>query len=190
MGSATYDELKGPDLDDAHWYPAPLPLPTGGEHIPLDPNAEVTVGEGEVRVTIPRFSLAHDTFQPADSAKYLVFSTGQFELAPDRPATFAVDLAIKNIGGDPGDYRLAQAAFQAFDFEKSKRVFAVCGTSTRVLAARGERTSPSTTWSSRLTRTSTMTSRGFALARSGSTGAARRPPGRWTATRSTRPKAL
>ena len=46
MGSATYDELKGPDLDDAHWYPAPLPLPTGGEHIPLDPNAELAVGDG------------------------------------------------------------------------------------------------------------------------------------------------
>jgi len=25
-------------------------------------------------VTIPRFSLSHDTFQPADSAKYLIFS--------------------------------------------------------------------------------------------------------------------
>jgi hypothetical protein len=24
---------------------------------------------------------------------------------PDRPATFAVDLAVKNIGGDPADFR-------------------------------------------------------------------------------------
>jgi hypothetical protein len=28
-------------------------------------------------------------------------------LPPDRPATFAVDLAVANIGGDPGDYRRA-----------------------------------------------------------------------------------
>jgi hypothetical protein len=33
----TYDELSGPDLDDARWIPARLPLPTGGEHVPLDP---------------------------------------------------------------------------------------------------------------------------------------------------------
>jgi hypothetical protein len=91
-GFVTYDELNGPGLDPGRWSPARLPLPTGGEHLPLDPNAELTVGEGEVQVTIPRFSLAHDSFQPADSAKYLIFSTRQFELPPDRPASFAVDL--------------------------------------------------------------------------------------------------
>ena len=133
-GFVIYDELRGPDLDAARWSPARLPFPTGGEHIPLDPNAELAVGEGEVRVTIPRFSLSHDTFQPADSAKYLIFSTGQFEVTPERPATFAVDLAVQNIAGDPGDFRRGMAAFHAFDFEVSKRVFAVCGTSTRVFA--------------------------------------------------------
>ena len=130
----TYDELRGPHLDAARWSPARLPLPTGGEHIPLDPNAELAVGEGEVRVTIPRFSLSHDTFQPADSAKYLIFSTRQFELPPDRPATFAVDLAVKNLGGEPEDFRRGMVAFQVFDLDVSKRVFSVCGTSTRVLA--------------------------------------------------------
>ena len=29
-GSVTYDELKGPYLDAAHWSPARLPLPRGG----------------------------------------------------------------------------------------------------------------------------------------------------------------
>ena len=130
----TYDELTGPDLDAARWSPARLPLPTGGEQIPLDPNAELAVGEGEVRVTIPRFSLSHDRFQSADSPKYLTFSTAQFELPPDRPATFAVDLAVKNIGGEPGDYRTGMAAFHVFDLAVTKRVFAACGTSTRVFA--------------------------------------------------------
>ena len=132
-GFVMYDELRGSDLDVAHWGPARLPLPTG-EHIPLDPNAEVAVGDGEVRVTIPRFSLSHDRFQSADSPKYLVFSTREFELPPDRPATFAVDMAVENIGGEPGDYRRGMAAFHVFDLTVSKRVFAVCGTSTRVLA--------------------------------------------------------
>jgi hypothetical protein len=132
-GFMPYDELRGPDLDAEYWGPARLPLPTG-EHVPVDPNAEVAVGDGEVRVTIPRFSLSHDEFQAADSPKYLVFSTREFELPPDRPATFAVDLAVENIGGEPGDYRRGLAAFHVFDLAASKRVFAVCGTSTRVLA--------------------------------------------------------
>jgi hypothetical protein len=131
-GFVTYDELSGPELDAAYWDPARLPLPTG-EHVPLDPNAELVVGEGEVRVSIPRFSLSHDEFQPADSPKYLTYSTRQWELPPDRPATFAVDLAVENIGGEPGDYRRGMAAFHVFDLE-TQRVFAVCGTSTRVLA--------------------------------------------------------
>jgi hypothetical protein len=133
-GFVIYDELEGPHLDAALWSPARLPFPTGGEHLALDPNAELTVGQGEVQVTIPRFSISHDTFQPADSAKYLVFSTRHFPLPEDRPATFAVDLAVDNIGGDPGDFRRGLAAFHAFDFVVSKRVFAACGTSTRVLA--------------------------------------------------------
>ena len=53
-GFIVYDELGGPDLDATRWSPARLPLPTGGDHLPLDPNAELAVGEGEVRVTIPR----------------------------------------------------------------------------------------------------------------------------------------
>jgi Family of unknown function (DUF6081) len=133
-GFVTYDELRGPDLDAARWSPARLPLPAGGEHIPRDPNAELAVGGGEAHVMIPRFSLAHERFQPADSAKYLMFSTHRFDLPPDRPATFAVDLAVTNIGGEPGDYRRAMAAFQVFDFDVSRRAFSVCGTSSRVFA--------------------------------------------------------
>jgi hypothetical protein len=130
----TYDELAGPDLDEAHWSPARLPLPTGGEHAPLDPNAELTVGDGEVRVRIPRFSLSHNEFQAVDSVKYLILSTREFELPPDRPVTFAADLAVENIGGDPTDYRRGIAAFQLADMGETRRVFSITGTSTRVFA--------------------------------------------------------
>jgi hypothetical protein len=126
-GFVIYDELEGPELDAARWITARLPLPTGGEHVALDPGAEVAVGGGEVRVTIPRFSLAH-------SAKYLIFSTRRFGLPADRPATFAVDMAVENIGGDPADYRRGMASFAVFDLEVSKRVFVVDGTSSRVFA--------------------------------------------------------
>jgi Family of unknown function (DUF6081) len=134
IGFVTYDELEGPDLDEARWTPARLPLPTGHEHVPVDSNAELVVGGGEMRVSIPRFSLSHDTFQAVDSPKYLMFSTRQFELPADRPVTFAVDMAVENVGGEPADYRSGMAAFHVFDLAVTKRVFAVTGTSTRVLA--------------------------------------------------------
>jgi hypothetical protein len=132
-GFVTYDELSGPGLDPARWSPARLPLPAGGEHIPLDPNAELTVAQGEVRVSIPRFSLSHDTFQPADSPKYLIFSTRPFELPPGRPATFAVDLAVENIGGNPEelsshDYRRgdARSALPSKRLARASRRSRVC----------------------------------------------------------------
>jgi Family of unknown function (DUF6081) len=100
----------------------------------VDPNAEATVGDGEVRVTIPRFSLADDTFQAVDSPKYLAFSTREFAVPPDRPVMFGCDLAVENVRGDPADYRRGMAAFHVFDLAVTQRVFAVCGTSTRVLA--------------------------------------------------------
>ncbi len=133
-GFVSYDELTGPQLDPARWVPARLPLPSGDVHVPLDENAQLAVGDGEIRVAIPRFSLSHDTFQTADSPKYLIFGTLRYELPPDRPVTFAADLAVENVGGDPGDYRRGMAAFHVFDLDVTKRVFAVCGTSTRVLA--------------------------------------------------------
>jgi hypothetical protein len=87
-----------------------------------------------VRGTISRFSLSDDRFQPGDGVKWLTLSTRQFELPPDRPVTFAVDLAVQNISGDPVDYRRGIAVFQVADLEVTRRVFSVCGTSTRVLA--------------------------------------------------------
>jgi hypothetical protein len=64
-------------------------------------------------VTIRRFSLSHDTLQAADSVKYLTLSTREFELPPDRPATFAADLAVENIGGEPRDFRLGSPPFRS-----------------------------------------------------------------------------
>jgi Family of unknown function (DUF6081) len=133
-GFVTYDELSGPDLDASRWTPARLPLPTGGRHVPLDPHAAVAVGDGEVRVTIPRFAVSHDAFQAVDSVKHLVLSTRRFELPPDRPVTFAADLAVENLDGEPADYRRGIAAFHVADLDASKRVFSVCGTSSRVFA--------------------------------------------------------
>jgi hypothetical protein len=133
-GWQAYDDFAGPALDRERWAPARLPMPDGSFHEPLDPNAEMTVADGELRVRIPRFTLSHDTFQPADNVKYLAFSTRQFELPDEGPAAFGVDLVISNVNGDPTDVRSAMAAFNVVDPDGSARVFDVCGTSTRVFA--------------------------------------------------------
>ncbi len=108
-GSVTYDELKGPYLDAAHWSPARLPLPTGGEHNPLDP-PELAVGGGEVRVTIPSFSVSHDSSRPptapGTSSSRRAASSCQ-RIAPRRSPSI---WAITNVGGEPGDYRRAMVA--------------------------------------------------------------------------------
>jgi hypothetical protein len=162
----------------------------------LDPNAELAVDAGEVRVMISRFSLSHDTFQSVDSVKYLTLSTHEFELPPDRPATFAADLAVNNIGGNPTDFRRGIAAFQVGDLDLSRRVFSVCGTSTRVFAMHehlplggggpGEPfiyviESPYEDFDDDFT--------GFARARSHSTAAARPRPGTSMVSRCTRRRA-
>src|SRR5581483_9299070 len=116
----SYGDLSGPELQADQWTPVPLPLPTGGTHLPMDPGANVTVGDDAVDVVIPRFSLSDDNVQSADSAKYLMLSTRRFGLLNERPVTFAVDLTVRNIGGQPADYRRGMAAFQVGDLE-SKR---------------------------------------------------------------------
>ena len=83
-GFELYDDLNGPDLT----------LRAGARHACRSrratctsrwtPTRELAVGEGEVRVTIPRFSLAHDRFQAVDSAKHLTVSTRRVRAAARR----------------------------------------------------------------------------------------------------------
>jgi hypothetical protein len=126
-----YDAFDGPGLDDDRWASSGPPLPEGGNLQP-DPNAVVEVANGEVHVSIPEFSLSHDTFQPADNVKFLMF--GWEHLLPeDGLATFGVDMAVKNFAGSPDDVRLAMAAFNVVD-QQTGLIFDVGGTQTRVYA--------------------------------------------------------
>jgi hypothetical protein len=129
-----YDELAGPELVPALWAPEQLPLPEGGVRIPCDPNADVLVGDGQIRVNIPRFSLSHDTFQAADNVKYLMFSTARIELPAEGPAVFGVDLAVRTAGGDPADVRAGLASLNVVDLDDSGCVFDICATEERVFA--------------------------------------------------------
>ena len=133
-GFVTYDELRGPNLDAARWGLARPPLPGAASTSRWTPTRSRPSARAS-GATTPRFSLSHDRFQSVDSPKYLIFSTlassSCRRIGPRRsPSTSRVE----NIGGEPADYRQGMAAFHVFDLDVTQRVFAVCGTSTRILA--------------------------------------------------------
>ena len=49
-GFATYDELRGPDLDAGRWSPARLPLPTGGDDEDVEPRPPTWTRDGSSHV--------------------------------------------------------------------------------------------------------------------------------------------
>jgi len=125
------DSFEGPDLDLDLWTRGTPPLPDGGM-APLEPDAQVAVGEGALTVDIPRFTLSDDSFQPADNVKFLFFSE-PVELTEAGPVTFAVDIKVRNHGGDPSDVRLGMAALNVTDL-RGGLVFDICGTESRLVA--------------------------------------------------------
>jgi Family of unknown function (DUF6081) len=126
-----YGGLDGPGLDRNLWSPGNPPLPDGARSAE-DPGAEIVVADQTVSVTIPRFSHAHDSFQPADNVKFLMFSQ-QLALPEVGPATFGVDMAITTLGASSADIRLGMASLNVVD-ERSGLVFDIGGTSTRMIA--------------------------------------------------------
>jgi hypothetical protein len=129
-----YDDLEGPELDTARWTPVEVPIP-GGTRTGAEPGARITVRDGSVTVSVERFAREH-TDQSGDNVKHLVFSTEMFVVPVDRPIVFAVDLAVRNHGGDPNDVRSAMATFNVVDQDGSGLVFDIAATSTRAFALR------------------------------------------------------
>ena len=134
----------GPDDFGDGWMSAVIPTPQGPSER-IDPQSRTTVEDGVVTVDIQQFSAASDEHQGLDNTKYLVFMKQNLAVPPDGEAKFAVDMAIRNVGGDPDDYRSGAAAFVLNDFESGTHlVFDILGTSKRVhavferLSAHGE----------------------------------------------------
>jgi Family of unknown function (DUF6081) len=126
-----HDTFEGPDFDLDRWSSGNPPLPGGGV-APLEPDAQVAVGEGVLTVSIPRFTRSDDSFQSADNVKFLYFSE-PVDLTEAGPVTFAVDLKVRNHGGDPSDVRLGMATLNVVDLGTGL-VFDICGTESRLVA--------------------------------------------------------
>lgn len=126
-------EFGSDDFGDG-WMPAVIPTPQGPSER-IDPESRTTVADGVVSVDIQQFSAASDDHQGLDNTKYLMFTKQNFSLPSDGEAKFSVDMAVRNVGGNPDDYRSGAAAFILNDFESGTHlVFDILGTSKRVHA--------------------------------------------------------
>lgn len=116
------------------WVPAVIPTPDGPSER-IDPQSETSVEDGVVSVDISPFSASSDEHQGLDNTKYLMFTKQNFALPSDGEARFAVDMAVRHVGGNPDDYRSGAAAFILNDFESGTHmVFDILATSKRVHA--------------------------------------------------------
>lgn len=124
----------GSDAFGDGWVPAVIPTPQGPSER-IDPHSRTTVEDGVISVDIQQFSASSDDHQGLDNTKYLMFTTQNFALPSDGQASFAVDMAVRDVDGNPDDYRSGAAAFILNDFESGTHlVFDMLATSKRVYA--------------------------------------------------------
>ncbi|MEU5705585.1 DUF6081 family protein [Streptomyces flaveolus] len=90
------------------------PLPDGTTFVADEPGANVTVGDGGVRIAVDRFTQSHPV-QTADNCKFLVLSTEDFTLPEAGRLSFSASIAAEAINATPYDHRDGFAAFVLCD---------------------------------------------------------------------------
>ena len=116
------------------WMPAVIPTSEGPSER-IDPQSRTTAKDGVVSVDIQQFSAASDDHQGLDNTKYLMFMKQNLVIPEDGEASFSVDMAVQNIGGNPDDFRSGAAALVLTDLESGTyMVFDIYCTSKRVCA--------------------------------------------------------
>ncbi|WP_416971804.1 DUF6081 family protein [Streptomyces sp. 4F14] len=127
-----YDLFEGPALDMTRWFHLSFPLPDGTTFVAHEPEAEVTVGGGEVSVAVDRFTQGHPV-QMADNCKFLVLSTEDFALPGAGTVRFSASLAAERFDATPYDPRDGFAAFVLCD-PVGGRVYDLCTSGDTVFA--------------------------------------------------------
>ncbi|MEX3105526.1 MULTISPECIES: DUF6081 family protein [unclassified Streptomyces] len=129
---SVYDPFEGPALDPARWFHLTFPLPDGTTFVADEPGAEITFGDGGVRVAIDRFTRGHPV-QMADNCKFLVLSTEDFALPEAGRVTFSASLAAEAHGATPYDPRDGFAALVLCD-PVGGRIYDLCTSGDTVFA--------------------------------------------------------
>lgn len=127
------DDFTGPALDMQRWQFLRYPLADGGTWVCAEPAAETTVGDGEVRIRVPRFTNAHDHHQNIDNCKHLLLAARALTLPDSGRVTFSTTLSARSLNATPQCYRDGFVSFNVLDFTTGM-VFDLCATSDQVIA--------------------------------------------------------
>lgn len=131
MKTQIYDDFSSKKLDDGKWSILSFPSPDGSVWRYEEPNAEVEVCDGVLRITADPFTLKHDRIHMFDDPKHMYVSTRQFDLPKTGPVSFEVDMAIENYGCNADDLRDGFAAFNVLDLATAM-VFDFIVTNTKI----------------------------------------------------------
>jgi hypothetical protein len=100
-----YDTFTSEEVDPDRWATLVLTGQDGSRFEFLDTNAEVSVRGGIFEVSIPCFSLNHDSEQMLDNGKSLFISTHQFKITPGGSLEISASVSAEPHGQHSGGYR-------------------------------------------------------------------------------------
>lgn len=127
------DAFTGPDLDAGRWSEGLWPLPDGSVWPFTEPHARTTVRDGELEITISRFSRYHDREQQPDNAKHFIVSRDSVPVTGGAPVRFSAEMSAEQLNTESGDYRDGFGTFCVCDYGTGM-VFDLISTGSRVLA--------------------------------------------------------
>lgn len=111
-----YDYFAQADLDPDLWRIARVGDRHGVYRTYRDRNSRVRVEHGQVHIAVDPFTRFDDVDPVRNNAKHLVLSTERIATVPDRPTTFAIDMAVRTRGQVPFDPLDAYGTANLVDF--------------------------------------------------------------------------
>jgi hypothetical protein len=92
------------------------PLPDGTLHRSQEPDAQVTVSDGTLSVSIDEFQTSHDSLQSVDNAKHMIITTAEFPLPQHGTVVYEIQQSVRRTGAPDSDDLLGVAVFNVADF--------------------------------------------------------------------------
>jgi len=102
-------------LDPARWTPLQLPDTEGRMFVFQDDNARISHESGRCVITIPTFSLKHDSEQMLDNGKVLLIFDKALAISNEGGLDVQSTISVEPHGTYTGDYRDGVASLTLFD---------------------------------------------------------------------------
>lgn len=111
-----YDDFTSPEVHPDRWVVAEFRAPDGSMSAATDRNAQVTTGNGRLRVHVNPFTRFHDEVPILNNPKQLFVSKQRIATPPGSVVTFETDLAVTTYGQIPWNLRDAFGTINLIDF--------------------------------------------------------------------------